>query len=201
MATNLERSTQTRQRLMHEARQLFATHGYSDTGTELILQQAGVKRGAMYHHFADKLALFEAICKQICEEAAIAIDTALPAAKQLSPKDQLIEGSIAWMQFMLQPDIRQIMLIDAPTALGWQRWQALEQDWGTASLRQGIEAAVQAGQLHPQCSIELLTTAMNGALNALALHAGAPGSGVSTAEWQRAVKALWEAQFSSQIGR
>jgi AcrR family transcriptional regulator len=200
MATNLERSTQTRQRLMHEARQLFATHGYSATGTELILQQAGVKRGAMYHHFADKLALFEAICKQICEEAAIAIDAALPEDKQFSPKDQLIEGSIAWMQFMLEADIRQIMLIDAPTALGWQRWQALEQDWGTASLRQGIEAAVQTDQLHPQCSIELLTTAMNGALNALALHAGAPGSSVSTAEWQRAVKALWKVQFSSQIG-
>ncbi len=200
MATNLERSTQTRQRLLQEARQLFATHGYSATGTELILQQAGVKRGAMYHHFADKLALFEAICKQICEEAAIAIDAALPEAKQLSPKDELIEGSIAWMQFMLQADIRQIMLIDAPTALGWQRWQALEQDWGTASQRQGIEAAVSAGQLQPRCSIELLTTAMNGALNALALHAGAPNSCVSTLQWQCAVKALWEAQFSSQIG-
>jgi AcrR family transcriptional regulator len=197
MATNLERSTQTRQRLVQEARQLFATYGYSATGTEQILQQAGVKRGAMYHHFADKLALFEAVCRQICEEAAIAIETALPETQQLPPKDQLIEGSIAWMQFMLQADIRQIMLIDAPTALGWQRWQALEQDWGTASLRQGMEEAVAAGQLKPRCSIELLTTAMNGALNALALHAGAPQSSISTQDWQRAVHALWEAQFSS----
>jgi AcrR family transcriptional regulator len=197
MATNLERSTVTRQRLVQEARQLFATYGYSATGTEQILQQAGVKRGAMYHHFSDKLALFEAVCRQICEEAAIAIETALPETQQLPPKDQLIEGSIAWMQFMLQADIRQIMLIDAPTALGWQRWQALEQDWGTASLRQGIEEAVAAGQLKPRCSIELLTTAMNGALNALALHAGAPQSGISAQDWQRAVHALWEAQFSS----
>jgi AcrR family transcriptional regulator len=197
MATNLERSTLTRQRLVQEARLLLATYGYSATGTEQILQQAGVKRGAMYHHFADKLALFEAVCRQICEEAAIAIETALPETQQLSAKDQLIEGSIAWMQFMLQADIRQIMLIDAPTALGWQRWQALEQDWGTASLRQGIEEAVAVGQLKPRCSIELLTTAMNGALNALALHAGAPQSGISTQDWQRAVHALWEAQFSS----
>jgi hypothetical protein len=50
-------------------------------------------------------------------------------------------------------------------------------------------------KLQPRCSIELLTTAMNGALNAFALHAGAPGSGVSVADWQHAVKALWEAQF------
>jgi AcrR family transcriptional regulator len=199
MATNLERSTLTRQRLVQEARLLFAAYGYSATGTEQILQQAGVKRGAMYHHFADKLALFEAVCRQICEEAAKAIETALPEAQQLSAKDQLIEGSIAWMQFMLQADIRQIMLIDAPTALGWQRWQALERELATASLREGIEAAVAAGQLQPRCNIELLTTAMNGALNALALHAGAPDSGVKEADWQAAVRALWDVQFSSQI--
>jgi AcrR family transcriptional regulator len=201
MATNLERSTLTRQRLMQEARVLFATHGYAATGTELILQKAGCKRGAMYHHFADKLALFEDICKQICEEAALAIQASVEGeflrSKPLTPKQQLIEGSLAWMRFMLQADIRQIMLIDAPTALGWLRWQSLEKDFSTSSLQEGIEAAVAAGQLQPRCSTQLLTTAINGALNALALHAGAPQSGISTQDWERAVHALWEAQFSS----
>jgi AcrR family transcriptional regulator len=200
MATNLERSTLTRQRLIQEARILFSTHGYAATGTELILQQADCTRGAMYHHFADKLALFEAICRQICEEAALAIQTSVervtPQNEPLSPRQQLIEGSLAWMQFMLQSDIRQIMLIDAPTALGWLRWQALEKDFSTSSLQEGIEAAIAVGQLQQRCSTQLLTTAINGALNALALHAGAPQSGISTQDWQRAVHALWEAQFS-----
>jgi AcrR family transcriptional regulator len=200
MATNLERSTLTRQRLIQEARILFSTHGYATTGTELILQQADCTRGAMYHHFADKLALFEAICRQICEEAALAIQTSVervtPQNEPLSPRQQLIKGSLAWMQFMLQSDIRQIMLIDAPTALGWLRWQALEKDFSTASLQEGIEAAIAVGQLQQRCSTQLLTTAINGALNALALHAGAPQSGISTQDWQRAVHALWEAQFS-----
>jgi AcrR family transcriptional regulator len=195
MATNLQRSASTQQNLMREARQLFASQGYAATSTEAILQASGVKRGALYHHFADKSALFEAVCRQICEEAAVAIDVALPADKGFSPQQQLVEGSLAWMQFMLRPDIRQIMLIDAPTALGWQRWQALEQDWGTASLRQGIEAAVAIGQLQPSCRIDLLTTLMNGALNALALQVGAPQADVKAEDWQQAVRALWQVQF------
>jgi AcrR family transcriptional regulator len=196
MATNLERSTATQQRLISEARQLFASVGYTATSTEAILEAAGVKRGALYHHFADKSALFEAVCRQICEEAASAIDLALPANTGLDAKQELVVGSLAWMHFMLRADIRQIMLIDAPTALGWRRWQALEQDWGTASLRQGIDAALSAGELKANCRIDLLTTMMNGALNALALQVGAPEADVNEEGWQQAVKALWQAQFS-----
>jgi AcrR family transcriptional regulator len=195
MATNLERSTATQQSLIAEARKLFAFQGYAATGTESILQAAGVKRGALYHHFADKSALFEAVCRQICEEAAKSIELALPPEKQLNPKQELLQGSLAWLQFMLQPDIRQIMLIDAPTALGWVRWQTLEKDLGTASLQSGIEAAIASGDLKPACSAELLTTLMNGALNALALRAGAPNAPLTMAQCEQAVQALWEGQF------
>jgi AcrR family transcriptional regulator len=199
MATNLERSTATQQRLTAQARRLFATQGYAATGTEAILEAAGVKRGALYHHFADKSALFEAVCKQICEEAASAIEAALPSHQQLDPKEELVQGSLACLQFMLQPDIRQIMLIDAPTALGWARWQALEKDLGTASLQSGIEAAIATGDLKPACSAELLTTLMNGALNALALRAGAPDAPLSTAQCNQAIHALWDGQFRQKI--
>jgi AcrR family transcriptional regulator len=195
MATNIERSTNTQQRLIGEARILFAAQGYAATSTDAILQAAGLKRGALYHHFADKSALFEAVCRQICEEAALAIEAALPPDAGFSPQEELVEGSLAWMRFMLQADVRQIMLMDAPTALGWLRWQALEQDWGTASLGQGIEAAVAAGQLRPHCRTDLLTTAMNGALNALALQVGAPNADIPEDDWQQAVRALWQMQF------
>jgi AcrR family transcriptional regulator len=199
MVANTERSALTRQRLIAEARLLFAAHGYAATGTEAILAAAGVKRGAMYHHFADKSALFEAVCMQICEEAGKVIQAALPHNKALSPADDLVKGSLAWLQFMFQPDIRQIMLIDAPTALGWARWQALERDFGTASLQSGIEAAIASGDLQPACSAELLTTLMNGALNALALRAGAPDTPLTVAQCEQAVHALWAGQFKSKF--
>ncbi len=191
MATNSERSALTRQKLIEQARLLFARQGYAATGTEAILEAAGVKRGAMYHHFSDKLALFEAVCQQISAEAAEAIEAALPDQAHLSPQDQLLQGSAAWMRFVLRADIRQIMLTDAPTALGWARWQALEKDWSTASLQAGIEAAIQSGQLRPACSADLFTTLINGALNALALRASAPETPLAEPQWQAALKALW----------
>lgn len=191
MATNSERSALTRQKLIEQARLLFARQGYAATGTEAILEAAGVKRGAMYHHFSDKLALFEAVCQQISAEAAEAIEAALPDQAHLSPQDQLLQGSAAWMRFVLRADIRQIMLTDAPTALGWARWQALEKDWSTASLQSGIEAAIQSGQLRPACSADLFTTLINGALNALALRASAPETPLAEPQWQAALKALW----------
>ena len=199
MATNIERSTNTQQRLISEARILFAAQGYAATSTDAILQAAGLKRGALYHHFADKSALFEAVCKQICEEAALAIEAAIPANLALNPKQELLQGSIAWLQFMLKADIRQIMLIDAPTALGWRRWQALEKEWSTASLQNGIEAAMRAGQLQPACSAEIFSTLINGALNALALRASDPLSPLDNAQWRTAVEALWLPHFSSVL--
>jgi AcrR family transcriptional regulator len=198
MATNLERSSSTQARLIAEARQLFATQGYAATSTDAILQAAGLKRGALYHHFSDKSALFEAVCRQICEEAAGAIDLATPSSDKLSPKQELLQGSLAWLRFMLQADIRQIILIDAPTALGWARWQALEKDWSTASLQNGIEAAIESGDLQPMCSAELFTTLMNGALNALALRASAPDAPLQEAQWQQAIQALWMPYFEHQ---
>ncbi len=195
MATNPERSALTRLKLIEQARLLFARQAYAATGTEAILEAAGVKRGAMYHHFADKLALFEAVCQQISAEAAEAIEAALPDQAHLSPKDQLLQGSAAWMRFVLRADIRQIMLTDAPTALGWARWQALEKDWSTASLQAGIEAAIQSGQLRPACSADLFTTLINGALNALALRASAPETPLAEPQWQAALEALWMPYF------
>ena len=46
---------------MAAARELFAKRGFAETATEDILQAAGVTRGALYHHFDNKAALFRAV--------------------------------------------------------------------------------------------------------------------------------------------
>src|ERR1700759_2647290 len=50
----------TRGQLIEVATRLFTEHGYEGTSIEAVLSAAGVSRGALYHHFAGKEALFEA---------------------------------------------------------------------------------------------------------------------------------------------
>jgi AcrR family transcriptional regulator len=191
MATNAERTAFTRARLIDTARALFAENGYAATGTEAILDGAGVRRGAMYHHFADKAALFEAVCLQLCEEAVPAIEAATEGVDD--PLEALVQGSLAWLRFVTQPGVQRIWLLDAPTVLGWARWEALDRRLGQQSLREGIEAARAQGALRYEGSPELLATMLNGALNALALRVAARSARLPRREWEGAVQSLFEA--------
>lgn len=191
MTSNAERSASTRARLIGAARDLFARDGYAATGTEAILEGAGVRRGALYHHYADKSTLFEAVCQSLCEDAVPAIDAA--TAKSRDPLDALVRGSIAWITFVTHPDARRILLIDAPTVLGWERWEALDRQLSFQALRTAIDEALAAKAIAFGASPEMLATLINGALNALALRVGAEGSAVAARDWHKAVKALWGA--------
>jgi AcrR family transcriptional regulator len=189
MATNEQRSALTRARLIGEARLLFARDGFAATSTDAILEGAGVRRGALYHHFADKAALFEAVCQQLVEQALPAVEAA--AAKSRGPRDALVRGSIAWVAFVTRDDVRRILLVDAPTVLGWQRWQALDDRLSAESLKAGIVEAIEAGEIAFEGGADWLVTLANGALNALALRVG--NTGATTREWQRAVRGFWAA--------
>ena len=118
---NVERASATRARLIAVARPMFGGLGYAGTATEAVLREAGVARGALYHHFADKAALFEAVCLAVCEDIVPAVDEA--AAARRDPLDALVHGSIRWIEKTSEPEARRILMIDAPTVLGWERWQ------------------------------------------------------------------------------
>ncbi|MBN9373300.1 MAG: hypothetical protein ABS53_10595 [Hydrogenophaga sp. SCN 70-13] len=188
---NAERASATRARLIAVARRMFGEQGYAGTATEAVLQEAGVARGAMYHHFADKAALFEAVCLAVCEDIVPAVERA--ADTRRDPLDALVQGSIRWIEKTSEPEARRILMIDAPTVLGWARWQALDDRLSQASLAEGMQAAIAAGAIRLDCRLELAVAMMNGALNALALRVNAPEAPVPPREWRRAVRALWAA--------
>src|SRR6188508_1135698 len=68
--TKAERSEETRALLITTARRLFAARGYAAVGTEEIVREAGVTRGALYHHFGGKKDLLEAVYHQVEEGLA-----------------------------------------------------------------------------------------------------------------------------------
>jgi AcrR family transcriptional regulator len=171
MVKNVDRSAATRGRLVSVARALFAADGYAATGTEAILDGAGVKRGALYHHFRDKADLFEAVCRQLAEEAVVAIREA--AARETTPFDALVAGSLGWFDAMLRPDVRRILIIEAPGVLGWERWNALDAQHGFGLLRQGVAAALAEGAIRFDGDADTLALLLNGAMNGAVVHAGA----------------------------
>ncbi len=158
-----EKHAATRTALLATARALFAAKGYAATGTEEVVAQAEVTRGALYYHFADKQALFAAVVEQVAQEVLAAIEVA--AAKAKSPLDGLLRGSQAFIAACLEPGARQIYLIDAPSVIGWQRWREIDARHGMGSLRMGVEAALADLPRGQKLSAEALTYLLSGAMN------------------------------------
>jgi AcrR family transcriptional regulator len=146
--TQSERRADTRGALLHAARALFAEKGYAGTGTPEIVAMAGVTRGALYHHFADKTALFTAVVEQEHADVAQLIETATPVELG-DPISALADGGWAFLTAMRDPGRRQILVIDAPAVLGRSVLDEIDTRHGLNTLICGLEDAVAAGALKP----------------------------------------------------
>lgn len=169
MSKNELRTARTKGRLVQVARELFARDGYAQTGTETIIAAAGVKRGALYHHFRDKADLFEAVCRDLAGEAAEAVTVATEVLTD--PVEMLEKGAVAWIDYMGQPENRRILVVDAPSVLGRKRWEMLDRDLSFDLLRTGVAQAVEADAIRFSAGADVLAILLNGLMNEIALRA------------------------------
>jgi AcrR family transcriptional regulator len=171
--THAERRESTRAALIAAGRRLFAARGYDSVAAEQIVEEAGVTRGALYHHFDGKAGLFEAVFLEIETE----LMAKFPIEELIGddPMAALRSGVSRFLALSLENEVQRIALIDAPSVLGWARWQEIEAAHGLGLIRAGLDAAAAAGQLEP-LPTEDLATALLGALTESALAAArAPG--------------------------
>ena len=124
MATQAERRAATRGQLITAAREHFARDGFQATHTGRILEQAGVSRGALYHHFPSKQDLFEAVFVDLSNEAIA--QAGRNGTRGDSPLKNLISSCLAWLQAVRQPGVATILLDQGPQVLGWKRARDLE---------------------------------------------------------------------------
>src|SRR4051794_13733641 len=117
--TQQERSATTRAALIDAARRLWGARGYADVGTPEIAAAAGGTRGAMYHQFADKAALFLATAETVEAGVTRRLGEAVLAAGATDPAGALRAASTAWLDVSQEPEVRQLILLDAPAVLGW----------------------------------------------------------------------------------
>lgn len=145
--SNVERTEATRSALLDAARVLFVERGFAGTGTPEIVHAAGVTRGALYHHFADKRALFAALVEREAASVAAAIDAHAPAG--LDPVQALVDGSAAFLRAMQEPGRCRLLLIDGPAVLGRDEIDRIDRQNGAAALREGLQEALAAGAIMP----------------------------------------------------
>jgi AcrR family transcriptional regulator len=150
-AANSPRAAQaeaTRAALVAAARRLFVEKGYFKTGTEEVVAASGVgTRGALYHHFADKRALFQAVFEQVEEDLLAAAAGLEESGDSLS---RLRSGLLRFLDASLTPEVQRILLIDGPAVLGWQTWRQLEGRYGVGAIYGLLERAVVEGALPAQ---------------------------------------------------
>ncbi len=163
--TQAERLASTRAALLKAARTVFAEQGYEAASTEEIVRRAKVTRGALYHHFEDKRALFDAVASEVARDIAIRIDKVTPMD---DPMQALVVGTGAFLDACLDPAVRRIYLIDAPAVLGWHRWREIDAPHGVRSLREGVSAML-AQRPDNALAVEPTTFLLAGAFNEAAL--------------------------------
>lgn len=148
--TQADRSADTREALVAAARQLFATHGYADIGTEAIVRAAGVSRGALYHHFADKSDLFAAVFETVEAEIAARLGDGIAASGESDPIEMMRRGASIWLDVCADPEVHRIVLIDAPAVLGWARWTEIGNRYNMGLVRTLLTEAIDNGKIPPQ---------------------------------------------------
>ncbi|WP_008318293.1 TetR/AcrR family transcriptional regulator [Leptolyngbya sp. PCC 6406] len=162
--TKAEQTRRTRRAILDRARYLFATKGYAATGTEEIISELGITRGALYHQFNDKLGVFKAVVEEAYGEITAHIRTRIEPLE--TNWEQLVVGCQAFLEVAQQEDLRRLVFIEAPAVLAADTLVEIDQ-YGFGLLQESIQMAVDEGQLQV-IDGEGFAHVVNGALNELA---------------------------------
>jgi AcrR family transcriptional regulator len=188
MDQKIERGQATRQHIVLTATRLFTEEGYEGTSIELVLKTCGISRGALYHHFASKEALFTAVLE--AAEARVAETIATAAQDAANPLDALRSGCAAWLQLARDPTIRRVVLIDAPSVVGWQTWREIDSRHGLGLLKTSLGMVASAGRIRAEM-VDIYSHMLLAALIEMALLIARSEDGIiSMQRGQEAVEQL-----------
>ncbi len=165
---------------------LFAEHGFGGVGTEAIVAAAGVTRGALYHQFADKTELFQAVYEAIEEDLASRLGERVAAAGASDPIEAMTLGANAWLDACGEQEVQQIVLLDGPAVLGWERWREIGMRYGIGLVEGLLTHAIEVGRIPPQ-PVRALTHVLVGALDEAGLYIARAEDQAAASEEMRAV--------------
>ena len=195
MNQRVEQGQATRAALIDVATELFATNGYEATAIPAVLAAAGVSRGALYHHFESKEALFEAVLQSVEAEATLKVTRAARGATD--PLDGLRRGCAAYLAMCRDPVVRRISLIDAPAVVGWERWREIDEQYSFGLIKAAIAAIAAGGRVKPELIDVMAHMVLAALLEVALLVARADEGRLAIRRGQAAVDELLTALFAS----
>lgn len=159
-------SDSTKQALVDVAEELFTTHGYAATSLDAIVAGADVTKGALYHHFSGKQAVFEAVFERIDSRCSTAIHEATTAAKD-DPWAMAIAGLRTFLGIVQQPSYRRVVIQDGPSVLGYERFREQEERSTYANVVEIVRTVLHVGAWDvDEAMVETFTQIFFGALSA-----------------------------------
>jgi AcrR family transcriptional regulator len=182
--SNQERSDATRAAILDAARGLFVAKGYADTATPEIVAAAGLTRGALYHHFEDKKALFRAVIEGEAREVAATIEHS--AVEGLGPREALLAGAAAYFDAMAAPGRVRLLLLDGPAVLGVTEMATIDAAHGGRTLDEGLAAAMAPHRLEEK-AVKAMAFLLSAAFDRAALEIDA---GAARADYAYAIDRL-----------
>jgi AcrR family transcriptional regulator len=147
--TQSERTEATRNALIAAGRRLFTEKGYDGVSAEEIVREAGVTRGALYHHFGGKAELLEAVYERLEAESTERVARIVLGSELESPLEAMKAGIEAFLDECAEPELQRIALHDAPAVLGWDRWREIAAANGLGLIEASLAAAIEAGEIRP----------------------------------------------------
>jgi AcrR family transcriptional regulator len=150
----------TTAKLIEVARRAFAEQGYAEASMDAICAEAGLTRGALYHHFGGKEGLFEAVVRRVNEEVNARLEARF--ARYSDIWDGFRACNIDYLRLALEPEFQRIVLRDAPAVLG-DRLRSIDAEGALDPIRQSLAALMDQGRL-VRCDPEALARILNGAI-------------------------------------
>jgi AcrR family transcriptional regulator len=136
-------SASTKRALIDVASGLFTTQGYAGTSLDSIVSGARVTKGALYHHFSGKQAVFEAVFEKVESDANRSIQNALKGSKD--PWAKAVAGLRAFLTVVQQPAYQRIVIQEGPAILGYERFREQEERSSYAIVQEIVRAVLKAG--------------------------------------------------------
>lgn len=161
-----EMIAETRAKLIAAARKAFGDQGYVDASMDSFTAEAGLTRGALYHHFGGKKGLLEAVVLQIDTEMAERLRAISAAAA--TRWEGFVQENVGYVEMALEPDIQRIMLRDGPAVLGDpSRWPSV--DGCIAAIRANVDQLQADGVVRNDIDAEVAARLISGASTDAAL--------------------------------